>query len=416
MSIRLKLFLVIVILITSFVVPAATYFILLAPLQKISDEEASLTDLHTAFLVQELAAQRLATTPFVDAVKSFKMASASTTEAFLAVQGLKILPSLNSSIRQSLATINKLKTQLDQNMLQFRDDVQTISNVFDRFPAIDPNQATLFGLVETATRQNEVEGTGQVLGVTEVQTWIAQLDVVSKGFADAGSVIDQQYASIDTEVKMVENRSRLLSLLAVAVLIGLTVLLASFVANRIVRSIRLIERNIFLMKEGDLTLAFSLDVQDEVGALSRNLDQFLAGLRDSMDLIKATSAENLKIKENLVVTTEQTSASATQISSNAESIDRGVGSEQQAGVGQSPGDYRQRERRRRRQPRNGRFVPRNRDRDARAALLARGDFGEHARAAFGRTADPGGDDDSAGCLLERAHRFQRHQRQCRVDP
>jgi len=398
MSIRLKLFLVIVILITSFVVSAATCFILLAPLQKISDEEPSLTDLHTAFLVQELAAQRLATTPFVDAVKSFKMASASTTEAFLAVQGLKILPSLNSSIRQSLATINKLKTQLDQNMLQFRDDVQTISNAFDRFPAIDPNQATLFGLVETATRQNEVEGTGQVLGVTEVQTWIAQLDVVSKGFADAGSVIDQQYASIDTEVKMVENRSRLLSLLAVAVLIGLTVLLASFVANRIVRSIRLIERNIFLMKEGDLTLAFSLDVQDEVGALSRNLDQFLAGLRDSMDLIKATSA------------------SATQISSNAESIDRGVGSEQQAGVGQSPGDYRQRERRRRRQPRNGRFVPRNRDRDARAALLARGDFGEHARAAFGRTADPGGDDDSAGCLLERAHRFQRHQRQCRVDP
>jgi len=322
-SIRLKLFLLIVIMIGSFVVSATVYFLLLSPLRAIDKEESELTALRTAFVQQQLAADQLATSPFREATGRFKQSNINTTNAFLVVQGLTVLPSLNSSIRASLQSIKDLKTLLDQNMLGFNDDIQMVSEVADQLT--DSGNATLFDIFAAAMKSQVAGNQNGVLGVARVYEWLNRLGIVSSGFDTAVSTIDKQYASIADEVNAVESRSRSLSLLIVILLTITTVLVAALLSNRLVRAIKAIERNISLMKGGDLTQRFVGKTRDEIGALSGNLNEFLASLRDALDQIQEASNENLEIRSGLVAETEETSASAAQIGSSAASIDRGVG-------------------------------------------------------------------------------------------
>jgi len=327
MSIRLKLFILIAILIIVFVVSAVSYFVMQVPITKIASEQATLTSLRGAFVHQELAANEIATAPFGPAVTSFKMATASTTAAFLDVQRLSILPRLSSSIRSSLESIRNLKTLIDQNMLEFNDDIQSIDDIFNQSPGADPVSATLFDLTVFGGTVKQQSRSTQAGGQSSARAYLllSQLRIVSQGF-DAGiALIDRQYASIASEVKVIEERSRFLTLLIVVVLVSLTVLIALVLTNRIVRSIRAIEHNIFLMRDGDLTTFFPAKTRDEIGTLGGNLNDFLASLRGAVDKIQASSEENVRIKEMLVSTTEQTSASTTEISANASAIDRGIG-------------------------------------------------------------------------------------------
>ena len=71
------------------------------------------------------------------------------------------------------------------------------------------------------------------------------------------------------------------------------------------------------MSEGDLTRSFTVETTDEIGRLSANLNRFIATLAGSVGSVQAASAENIRMKESLIVTTEQTSASTTEIGANA---------------------------------------------------------------------------------------------------
>jgi len=322
MRVRLKLSFLILILIASFVVSAAVYFVLEAPLASIDREESYLTALRTAFLTEAAAAQRLATVPFSESVPLFKAANAQTTEAFLEVQQLKVLPGLDPSIRGSLETIEKLKTGVNESLLGFMDDISMVSQVLDQLPPTASAKATLFDAYgEMVSREARGDGSGAA-GAATVRQWLGELNSLSQGFEQSIGVIDTQYSSITAVIRAIGFRSQLLSLAVATFLIIVTAFLALLLAGRLVRSISAIGRNTLFLKEGDLTHAFSVHTHDEIGALSDNLNQFLDELREAMHRIQQRSGENLRMKNDLVATTEETSASVTQIGANAASIER----------------------------------------------------------------------------------------------
>ncbi|HUX52505.1 MAG TPA: methyl-accepting chemotaxis protein, partial [Spirochaetia bacterium] len=322
MRVRLKLSLLILILIASFVVSAAVYFVLEAPLASIDREESYLTALRTAFLAEEAAAQRLATAPFSESVPLFKAANAQTTEAFLEVQQLKVLPRLDPSIRASLETIEKLKTGVNENLLGFMDEISMVSQILDQLPPSASANATLFDAYgEMVSRESHGDGAGAA-GAATVRQWLGELTSLSHGFEQSIGVIDTQYSSITTVIRAIGVRSQLLSLAVAAVLIIVTGFLALLLAGRLVRSITTIGRNTLFLKEGDLTHSFPVHTHDEIGALSDNLNQFLDELREAMHRIQVTSGENMRMKDDLVATTEETSASVTQIGVHAASIEQ----------------------------------------------------------------------------------------------
>jgi methyl-accepting chemotaxis protein len=307
-------------MVASFVVAATTYFALTAPLQKISDEEMSLTELRNAFIQQGLAASKLATLPFGQAVAGFKAANTSTAAAFLRVQKLTLLPTMNPSIRKSLEVIRNLKSLLDQYSARFTRDITALGDVFDRLAPGAGGTESLFGIYGTAVRAEIAGNADGITSVARIHQWLDELNTISKGYAESVAIIDRQFASITHDVRAIEDRGKIATLAIVFALILFTTLLAIFLSNRIVRAIHAIERNISLLKGGDLTQVFSLTSRDEIGTLSGNLNEFLASLRESLDRIQTRSEENIRLKDSLVASTEETSAAASQIGANASSI------------------------------------------------------------------------------------------------
>ena len=78
------------------------------------------------------------------------------------------------------------------------------------------------------------------------------------------------------------------------------------IANQIVRSVRSIETNIALMREGDLTRVFSVATSDEVGTLSNDLNRFLNSLRHSVNNVQQVSHENVQMRTSLLANPYQT--------------------------------------------------------------------------------------------------------------
>ncbi|HUX12553.1 MAG TPA: HAMP domain-containing methyl-accepting chemotaxis protein, partial [Spirochaetia bacterium] len=120
------------------------------------------------------------------------------------------------------------------------------------------------------------------------------------------------------------RRSDLVSAAIVAAIVAIAVLITLLLTNRIVTTVHSIETSIRQMGEGDLTVAFAIKSEDEIGRLAADLNRFIASLRESVEAAQNVSAQNIQMKESLIVSAEQSSSSARQITANTESVDRQI--------------------------------------------------------------------------------------------
>ncbi len=139
------------------------------------------------------------------------------------------------------------------------------------------------------------------------------------------TTVGEQYAVIDREIGVLRARALGMAIALAAGILALTVLGALIFANSIAKSIIGIERNIALLKEGDLTQRTKATTRDEIGTLAKNLNLFLESLSDSMERIKAVSKANIEAKNRLLDVGNEAASSSTQIEANTSSIARQVG-------------------------------------------------------------------------------------------
>lgn len=92
------------------------------------------------------------------------------------------------------------------------------------------------------------------------------------------------------------------------------------IANTIGKGVIKIERAISDLTDGDLTVRAEVISKDDLGRLSADLNRFIEALSTTVENIKITSGENITVKEDLVVTINETSASVQQMSAGASSI------------------------------------------------------------------------------------------------
>ena len=94
-----------------------------------------------------------------------------------------------------------------------------------------------------------------------------------------GTTISEQYAIIDGAI----SATRALAFtMAAVIILGIMIALALILANGIAGSIITIERNISMLKEGDLSERANVKSRDEIGMLAQNLNLFLDGLSSSL--------------------------------------------------------------------------------------------------------------------------------------
>ncbi len=324
MNIRSKLLLLIGILVVAFAVAGFTYFFLRSKAREIRSEQAELNGLRTALLNEGFQANGLASGELQDQLPVFRQALGRTDGAFKSVRGLEVLPRLSPLTASALVSIEELQQLLDgetESLVVSVKDVQEEGRSF--YAGKRDGHYTVFQLLA-----DEQLHRSPLLTTTfhRVQSLTNEIGTLAGDFTAAIAVIDNQDSVIVGETQRLASRGNALALAIIVVLLAGTALLALLLANQIAQSVKSIERDIEQMRYGDLTRSFKAMTRDEIGRLARNLNEFVISLKGSIRNVQAVSAENVRMKESLIVTTGQTSASTTQIIANSESIDRQISS------------------------------------------------------------------------------------------
>jgi methyl-accepting chemotaxis protein len=124
-------------------------------------------------------------------------------------------------------------------------------------------------------------------------------------------------------LKTAMESASILSSIMLASAIALVVLLSLVFSNSLATPLGRLGRITSAMARGDLSQSVAaMKRKDELGVLARNFNTAIGQLRDIVEHIKSSSAENGAISRELTGNLEQTSAAVTQISANIDSIIR----------------------------------------------------------------------------------------------
>ena len=336
MKIRGKLIWLIIGIVVLFAVAGSFYFALLSPVDKMEKEKFYFVALVDAIKEQQIAINRLPFARIVKASDDFDAADKKVEDAFRGLGNVKVLPTVSAQVKRAVEIVANLKALNDTRLTKLRADYGTVADdaktLFYFIDAISPTQiyTTKFGSDKTSVLQT---------ALPHLQTLMTDVEIMYDSLSASTDTISEQYSIIDHDISAARSRALKTAGLIVFVIIVLTVLGALSFANAIAKSVIGIERNIALLKSGDLSERARLSSRDEIGLLAGNLNHFLDGLSTSILHIKEISTSNIRAKNRLIDAANEATSSTTQIESSTRSIGRQIES-LDGRIGESAGSIR----------------------------------------------------------------------------
>ncbi len=291
MKIRGKLIWLIIGIVVLFAVAGSFYFALLSPVDKMEKEKFYFVALVDAIKEQQIAINRLPFARIVKASDDFDAADKKVEDAFRGLGNVKVLPTVSAQVKRAVEIVANLKALNDTRLTKLRADYGTVADdaktLFYFIDAISPTQiyTTKFGSDKTSVLQT---------ALPHLQTLMTDVEIMYDSLSASTDTISEQYSIIDHDISAARSRALKTAGLIVFVIIVLTVLGALSFANAIAKSVIGIERNIALLKSGDLSERARLSSRDEIGLLAGNLNHFLDGLSTSILHIKEISTSNIQ--------------------------------------------------------------------------------------------------------------------------
>jgi methyl-accepting chemotaxis protein len=320
MSIKAKLILLIVMVLTGAGIGIAFYLGLTLPLRTIEAEMNQLEQVRSAFLKLQVESIKFSTQFVEPQISLSDQARQRTKESFRHIDNFKLLPALNEKIAASLGLIIRLEgtiderlRDLDRNIEQIMVDAREIFTSTGRFKL---NDLYISPIVQDHPRLPDARRR-----VEQVHLSLSTLDMNINSFM---VIVDTQTGLIREEIRKFTLRAYISAAVFGLVLVLLSVVVAIIIANRIARSIKSLEHRLELMKNGDLSIRFAIRGKDDIATLSSHLNTFATALCDSFSVIKATSRRSVEIKEELISTATESSASAYEIRTNTVAIETSI--------------------------------------------------------------------------------------------
>lgn len=316
MTIQSKLLILLLALSLSFLISIAIYFMMISPIEKIEEEKEILTDLKTTIILEQVQLGKLLTGYLENERENFVLQSDGTKKAFERINEMEYLPKISSDITTYLDIIMNLETNVEK-----RTEQLLIS--FDRIIAHANN---LFRIINTIncfsffTYPKAVSHPNASAIQADILNFISQISILSQTLDTSNMVINEQFSKIEAEVSRIEKQSYLISISIIALLIIIAFVFGLIMTRRIVRNTKTIEKAIEDIKEGDLTVHFEVKSKDEIGRLGNNLLLFINALKESVMNIQTASSRTVAVKEELLSSTVETSASAEQIKKHTSSM------------------------------------------------------------------------------------------------
>jgi len=231
------------------------------------------------------------------------------------VRNIKLLPEMSEKVKSAIVRIillDDLQVSSEDKLLEYIDDLLLI--VEDIYVS-----SSTFALSDVDSEFARTRDNYDVLTyhVYKTKSQIGALDSALEG---SETVIDEQYAIIDEQIKFYKNLGNLITTLVILVVIVLSGILAFISTGKISKSVVTIGSSLTVMASGDLTHEIHATSKDEIGILSGEMSTFQMGLQASLNKIKGFSNVNREVKEELISTAAETSAAAVEISANINSI------------------------------------------------------------------------------------------------
>jgi methyl-accepting chemotaxis protein len=316
-TIRTKLGAIIACLVAAFAASIIIYFAILNPVSKMEDERVSITALTSALYEREVKANQILTgKDFTAAVEANAKSREKMEKAFQAVKDLKVLPRANVSIKKSLESIARLNVLIENSEDSLNSSIEGVKKDMVAELGESGTNSQLFAL-SAVHSHTVIDSTIFKYNVVQLNN---NAEDISTAIDTSLVVISKQNNQISKEIQAVKTRSVLIALAVILLVVGVTALAALRVTLRISGSIIKMESGIEAMKGGDLTKEFASQDSDEIGILSANLSSFEQGLKANIASIQAVSSENIAMKESLVATAEEASASGHQIAASGSAI------------------------------------------------------------------------------------------------
>jgi methyl-accepting chemotaxis protein len=284
-------------------------------------EKAYFIQLADTIRDQQIALNRLPFSRIASASEEFGDASKKVDDAFQDLNNIKVLPTINADVKKAIAIIINLKALNDKRLLKLSNDYETVKDdvkaifYFIESIAITQIYTTRFSLKDAPL----VEA-----AMPHIHSFMIDIEIVQGSLKASTGTISEQYAIIDHEIAAVRSRALVTAAIIVVSIIGLTIFGALSFANSVAMSVIRIERNISLLKEGDLSERAVLSSRDEIGVLAENLNLFLDALSTSILNIKDISTTNIEAKDRLIGATSEVTSAVTQIEMSTTSIGRQI--------------------------------------------------------------------------------------------
>ncbi len=316
MTIQSKLLILLLALSLSFLISIAIYFMMISPIEKIEEEKEILTDLKTTIILEQVQLGKLLTGYLENERENFVLQSDGTKKAFERINEMEYLPKISSDITTYLDIIMNLETNVEkrteQLLISFDRIIAHANNLFRIISTI--NCFSFFTYPKAVSHPNASAIQADILN------FISQISILSQTLDTSNMVINEQFSKIEAEVSRIEKQSYLISISIIALLIIIAFVFGLIMTRRIVRNTKTIEKAIEDIKEGDLTVQFEVKSKDEIGRLGNNLLLFINALKESVMNIQTASSRTVAVKEELLSSTVETSASAEQIKKHTSSM------------------------------------------------------------------------------------------------
>ncbi|MBI9102380.1 MAG: HAMP domain-containing protein [Spirochaetales bacterium] len=289
---------------------------MMRPVSKIGEEASILDDLHSRLIGYNAQANRLESASFNDQMGRIETQKELLDESFRRVGEMELLPSINDSIKTSIETIYEFNTSIESIHTSILKRAESVVDSAEKIVGTD-RPFTILQLVWSEEIPDKAIK-------AEVKQNILLLDssthVLNTTIASTITNLETQARMIKGEIDHYEKKAEKIILILILIVIIIPLGVAILIANMLADRIKKIDVGISRMKAGDLADRIEMKSNDEMGRLSNNVNDFTDALGESILKIKESSRNNMEIKTDLLSSVERVSQATNTAGESAQAI------------------------------------------------------------------------------------------------
>ena len=320
MSIRFKL--ITLVLLTG-LAGASSLFVnqlMMRPVRYINSESLILEELHSSLVNYMAQTNLLYSESFNEQLVSLQEAKDNLDDAFCDIGEMEFLPMVNESIAESLDIIvlfgNVISLKHNHLFERVQKVIDTSKIITDTDKSFTILQLLLSEKIENDEKARDFRDSAFFMNLSANALNQTVLTIISE--------LDTQTNTILNEAHKFETRAQRFVILVVFLVVMIPLGLALLLANLLATRIKKIDIGISRMKDGDLADRIEVKSRDEMGNLTRNVNDFTEELGRSILKIKEASGTNLAVKEDLLTSVERFSRTTGRVEDASKSITDGM--------------------------------------------------------------------------------------------